>query len=188
MSDDNDMNDIINVADSDEQVGKRKIGFLPAVVITILKWFAIALCLIIFIVTVVLISIRVMGRTSYKSDFYFEKDRVQNVMPEMQWYEIGSSEIRCRTMDKDKNVIVLLKVSVGFPKKAKELHQDLIEKTPKLRDEIRMFFGGKTLKDLAPENEKRIKEELKIILNSHLISRKYNIEDVIFGDLNIIEY
>ena len=83
--------------------------------------------------------------------------------------------------------ISIIKVSVGFNAKSKYLHQELIEKTPKLRDEIRVFFGEKYEKDLIPRNEARIKEELKRRLN-RMLSGNDRIQDVIFTEFNIVEF
>jgi flagellar FliL protein len=47
--------------------GKKKIGFLPAIVIDILKWGAIVIGAIIFIVVTVVITVRFMGQGNQAS-------------------------------------------------------------------------------------------------------------------------
>jgi flagellar basal body-associated protein FliL len=108
-------------------------------------------------------------------------------LPNLQWYGIGDNDIRARTADVDRNIYLIVKVTVGFNAKSKYLHQELIDKTPKLRDEIRVFFGEKFQKDLLPRNEARVKEELKRRLN-RMLSGSDTIQDVIFTDFNIIEF
>lgn len=171
----------------EDEIGKKKIGFLPAVIIKILKWVAIVIAAVVFIVTVVVVTIKIMNPVSSTPDYYYETEELRNTLPNLQWYGIGDSDIRARTADLDKRFIAIIKVSVGFNAKSKYLHQELIEKTPKLRDEIRVFFGEKYEKDLIPRNEARIKEELKRRLN-RMLSGNDRIQDVIFTEFNIVEF
>ena len=188
MSDDYDL-DLENSAASsaEEEIGKKKIGFLPAIIIKILKWTAIILVGILFIVTVVVVTIKIMHPVSSTPDYYYDTEELRNTLPNLQWYDIGSNEIRGRTADVDKRIIVIIKVSVGFNLKSKTLHQELIDKTPKLRDEIRVFLGEKYEKDLTPKNESKVKEELKRRLNI-MLSGNDRIQDLIFTDFNLVEF
>ncbi len=171
----------------EEEIGKKKIGFLPAIVIKILKWVAFVLIAIVFIVTVVVVALKIMNPVSSTPDYYYDTQELRNTLPNLQWYDIGSSDIRCRTADVDKKVILIVKVSVGFNGKSKELHQELIDKTPKLRDEIRIFFGEKYEKELLPKDEVKVKEELKRRMN-RMLSGSDRIQDVIFTDFNMVEF
>ena len=173
----------------EDEIGKKKIGFLPAIVIKILKWVAIVLAAVVFIVTVVVVTIKIMNPVSQAPDYYFETEELRNTQPNLQWYDIGTSDIRARTADIEKKIIVIIKVSVGFNEKSKYLHQELIDKTPKLRDEIRVFFGEKHEVDLLPKNEGKIKEELKIRINRKPSSKgSDSVQDVIFTEFNIVEF
>ncbi len=188
MSDDYDL-DLENssAASAEEEIGKKKIGFLPAIIIKILKWMAIVLAGIVFIVTVVVVTIKIMNPVSSTPDYYYDTEELRNTLPNLQWYDIGTSEIRARTADLDRRIMIIIKVSVGFNAKSKTLHQELIDKTPKLRDEIRVFFGEKYEKDLIPRYEPKVKEELKRRLNI-MLSGNDRIQDVIFTDFNIVEF
>ena len=188
MSDEYDLDlESSGAASAEEEIGKKKIGFLPAIVIKILKWTAIVLIGIIFIVTIVILTLKVMNPVSSAPDFYYDTEELRNTLPNLQWYDIGASEIRGRTADLDRNFTVLVRVAVGFNPRSKALHQELIEKTPKLRDEIRVFLGEKYARDLVPRNEARLKEELKRRLNI-LLSGNDRIQDLIFPDFNLIEF
>jgi flagellar FliL protein len=172
---------------AEEDVGKKKIGSLPAFIIKILKWTAIILAGIVFIVTVVVITIKIMNPVSGTHDYYFDTEEMRNTLPNLLWYSIGENEIRARTADLDKRIIIIIKVSVGFNPKSKALHMEIVDKTPKLRDEIRIFFGEKYEKDLVPRNEPRVKEELKRRLNI-MLSGNDRIQDLIFTDFNVVEF
>ena len=171
----------------EEEIGKKKIGFLPAIVIKILKWVAIIIAAVVFIVTVVVVTIKIMNPVSSTPDYYYDTEELRNTLPNLQWYGIGDNDIRARTADIDKNVIVIIKVSVGFNDKNKDLHIELVDKTPKLRDEIRVFFGEKYQNDLLPKYESKVKEELKRRLN-RMLSGNERIQDVIFTEFNIVEF
>jgi len=188
MSDDYDLDlESSSGTAGEEDIGKRKIGFLPAVIIKILKWTAIILAGIVFIVTVVVVTIKIMNPMSTTPDYYFDTEELRNTLPNLQWYEIGTSEIRGRTADTDKRIMIIIKVTVGFNARSKALHQELIDKTPKLRDEIRVFFGEKYEKDFTPRNEPKVKEELRRRLNI-MLSGSDRIQDLIFTDFNVIEF
>lgn len=189
MSDDLDL-DLENSSDGagGEENGKKKIGFLPAVVIKILKWVTIILVSVVFIVTVVVVTVKIMNPVSSTPDYYYDAEELRNQVPVLQWYGIGTEDIRARTADVDQRVMILIQVSVGFNEKSKYLHTELIAKTPKLRDEIRVFFGGKYEKDLLPKYEPRIKEELKRRFNDMLVSGSDRIQDVIFTEFNVVVF
>ncbi len=171
----------------EEEIGKKKIGFLPAIVIKILKWVAFVLVAVVFIVTVVVLTLKIMNPVASAPDYYYDTEELRNTLPNLQWYNVGDSDIRCRTADVDKKVILIVKVSVGFNAKSKDLHQELIEKTPKLRDEIRVFFGEKMGDDLLPKDEVKVKEELKRRIN-RMLSGSDRVQDVIFTDFNMVEF
>ena len=81
-------------------VGKKKIGFLPAIVIDILKWSAIVIGAIIFIVVTVIITVRLMGRGSQATAtrLPLESEYQDDSQELLDWYsEFG--EIRGRTND-----------------------------------------------------------------------------------------
>ena len=187
MSDDYDL-DLENSsgASAEEDLGKKKIGFLPAIVIKILKWMAIILVGLIFIVTITVVTIKFMNPVSSTPDYYYDTEELRNTLPNLQWYDIGANEIRAQTADLDKRIMIIIKVTVGFNPKSKSLHMELVDKTPKLRDEIRVFFGEKYEKDLTPRNEAKVKEELKRRLNI-MLSGNDRIQDLIFTDFNRVE-
>ncbi|MCL2791619.1 MAG: flagellar basal body-associated FliL family protein [Spirochaetaceae bacterium] len=173
-------------ASAEDDIGKKKIGFLPAIIIKILKWTAIILAGVVFIVTVVVVTIRIMNPVSSTPNFFFDTEELQNTLPTLQWYDVGE-EIRGRTADTDRRVMILVRVSVGFNPRARALHTELIDKTPKLRSEIRVFFGEKYERELLPRNERQIKEELRRRLNV-MLSGNDRILDLIFTDFNIVEF
>jgi len=188
MSDDYDL-DLENSSgtSAEEDIGKRKIGFLPAIIIKILKWTAIVLAGIVFIVSITFVTIKIMNPVSSTPDYYYDTKELRNTLPNLQWYDIGTNEIRARTADTDKRIMIIISVSVGFNARSKALHQELIDKTPKLRDEIRVFFGEKYEKDLTPRNEPKIKEELRRRINI-MLSGSERVHDLIFTDFNLIEF
>lgn len=171
-----------------DEIGKKKIAFLPSIIIKVLKWVAIILASVVFIVTVVVITIKIMNPVSGTPDYYYDAEELHNQVPILQWYDIGTEEIRARTGDIDQRVMILIKVSVGFNERAKYLHTELIAKTPKLRDEIRVFFGEKYEKELLPKYEAKIKEELKRRFNDMLVSGSDRIQDVIFTEFNVVVF
>ncbi|MEW5813900.1 MAG: flagellar basal body-associated FliL family protein [Spirochaetota bacterium] len=161
-----------------------KVGFLPGIVIKLLKWAAIAVVAIIFIVTVVIITMSIMNKGSKSQSYAAVTPEYQGTAPILDYYT-NIEEIRGRTADKNP-VTVIVKVSLGYDQGNKAIQGELIQRTPKLKDMIRGFFSSKTAEELGPKNEEALKMALKELLNRVMTTGK--IKDVIFSDFNVVEF
>ncbi|MFQ3621647.1 MAG: flagellar basal body-associated FliL family protein [Spirochaetales bacterium] len=162
----------------------KKVGFLPAIVIQILKWVALALGAIIFIVTVVIITIQIMGVGKQSVTQLPTSKEYEGKEPIYDWYtNIG--EIRARTAD-DAPHTIIVDVRVGYRQGDKAMQAELIARTPQLRDIIRRFFTSKRAEELKPVNEEKLKIELRDQLNAIMTSNK--IQRVIFDTFTVIEF
>lgn len=165
--------------------GEKQGGFLGGALLKILKFAAMGIGAIIFIVTVVIITMRIMNRGNQPQGGYeATSEEMQSVPPELTWYD-NIPEIRTRTSDENA-VTVIVKVNLGYEIEDKATQSELISRTPRLQDMIRSFFAGKTASQLQPRNEKELKEELQAKINNALSKGK--IKDVIFLDFNIMEF
>lgn len=160
----------------------QKTGFIPALAFKILKWAAIAIAAIIFIVTVVVITTRILGRGTSSGSVPVVSEQYTTKPPVLSWYDTFD-DIRTRTSD-ETAFTVIAKVALGYKKDDKDISNELTERKSRLQDIIRSYFTQKTAIEVMPKNEALIKEELKERVNA--VMTKGRIEQVIFLEYNVI--
>ncbi len=167
-----------------EEQPPQKTGFLPAVVLKILKFAAIGIGGIIFIVTVVVITVSILNK-GQKAQTYAAVSPEYAGKPPVYDYYSNIGEIRGRTSDIAPHTVIV-EPNLGYDSKNKNLQTELIGRTPQIKDMLRNYFAGKTAEELQPKYEKQIKAELKEMINGLLSSGK--IDDVIFLNFNVFEF
>lgn len=162
----------------------NKVGFLPAALMKILKWAALAVGAIIFIVTVVIVTMKILNQGAQPQSYVAVTESYEAKIPMYDWYD-NIPEIRGRTADKAP-ATVIVKVNIGYDEGDKEVQSELIKRTPRLRDMLRSYFTSKTAEELQPEYEELLKNELKERINRIMVNGK--IREVIFLEFNIVEF
>lgn len=166
--------------------GKKKIGFLPAIVIDILKWSAIVIGAIIFIVVTVVITVNIMGRgnqataTRLPLDSEYEDQSAEL----LSWYsEIG--EIRGRTADEVPRTFIVTP-HIGYDENNEAVMPELIRREIQIKEMINMYFAERTIGELeGNENRNRIKRELLEEINRLMIE---DVREVAFDRYEFIEF
>lgn len=183
MSDEEQSFDEGLAADEDLSVG-NKVGFLPSVLMKVLKWAALGIGAVIFIVTVVIVTMRVMNRGAQPQSYVAVTEPYEAKTPKYEWYD-NIPEIRGRTADKTP-ATVIVKVNIGYDEGDKEVQSELIARTPRLRDLLRNYFTSKTAAELQPQHEEELKTEIREMINRIMSDGK--VREVIFLDFNIVEF
>lgn len=165
----------------DVEVG-QKTGFLPALLLKILKWAAVAVAAIVFIVTVVVFTMRIMNQGTRPATVPAVSEEYRATPPLLEYYDVFEP-IRTRTAD-ETPYTVIARVALGYNPDNKSLYSEIVERTPKLQDLIRSYFTQRTAKEVMPRNEEVVKQELMVRVNQILSSGK--IQDVIFLEYNVI--
>ena len=159
-------------------------GLLSGMLLKVLKFVALGLGAIIFIVTVVIITMRIAGQGSQAQSYPQVSPEYEGTTPVLSWYT-NIDEIRGRTADENPHTVVA-QVSLGYEKDNKIIQTELVSRTPRLRDLVRKFFTEKTAAELRPRYEEELKTELKERINRVLTQGK--IDEVIFLEFNVIEF
>ncbi len=163
----------------DSEVGQRG-GFLPALILKILKWAAVVVAAVIFIVTVVVITMRVMNQGRPSGSVPVVSPEYRSAPPEYSYYE-NFEEIRTRTADEVPYTVVA-KVALGYEEGNKSIQNELVARTKLLQHVIRSYFASKTAAQLRDENV--ILQELLQEVNAVMTTGK--IKQVLLLDYNII--
>jgi Flagellar basal body-associated protein len=177
MSDQDDINLEGGEAAAGDAGGKKGGGLIPQ----LLKWVAIALGALVFIVTVVVITVNIMGGSGKNQTAVPLSEEYQGIREALTWYP-GVGLIQTRTTD-DNPVSVVVDVQLGYAKDDKTTPNELAERIVELKDFLRSYFQHKTGPELR--NEEKIKIEIRNSINDNILSGS-KIKDVKFIRYEIV--
>ncbi|SIQ05368.1 flagellar FliL protein [Alkalispirochaeta americana] len=166
--------------------GKKKIGFLPAVVIDILKWSAIVIGAIVFIVVVVVITVRAMGggarADTTRLPLHSEYERGGAEM--LDWFsQIG--DVRGTTRDEVRRTFIVTP-HIGYRPESDATLQELIRREIQIREAVAIYFSSRSIRELeGVENRLRVKQDLREEINRIMVNR---VRDVAFSRYEFIEF
>ena len=181
-----DTDEEVGGGEEQQQAGKKKIGFLPAVVIDILKWAAIVIGAVIFIVVVVVITVRMLDRNQggQLAEYPQVSEYQDEVPPELAWYsQIG--EVRGQTMD-DPSMTFIVAPWIGYQQESEATLQELIARQIQIKEAIAIYFGSHLAGELeGPQNRERVKRELREEINRMM---RNDIREVAFDTYQILDF
>ncbi|GHT80436.1 flagellar basal body protein FliL [Spirochaetia bacterium] len=169
----------------EESSKKKKGAGLKALLPTILKFVAIGLGALVFIVTVVIITTSILNKGGKGQTGVPEPSSAyMGQRPEYQWFT-NLSSIRTRTKDTTAHSVVV-EIVIGYDLNDNAAQAELIARTPELQDFLRSFFSGKYGSELKPENEFRLKQEILENLNTRILTRS-QVRNISFRQLEVME-
>ncbi|MDR0443126.1 MAG: flagellar basal body protein FliL [Treponema sp.] len=168
MSDSDDI-DLGDDGGHDAGSSPKKKGGLGNLLPTLLKFAAIGLGALIFIVTVSVITYNIMNKggksqtvISDPSSPYIGK------RPEYAMYDL-IGPVTTKTKDPAPGSTVSVDMIIGYDKDNSEASLELIGRRYELQDFVRRYFTGKYAADLAPEREEELKKEIREQLNTRFL-------------------
>jgi flagellar FliL protein len=175
--------------DADEEVaeeggkGKKKKKGAPIPIMGILKWVAIVFAAIVLIVTVVIITMKIMGGNSPAQTVIPLSMEYTTKREQLSWYT-SVGQIRTKTSDV-LPASVMVDCVLGYKKDDKLTSTELTSRQVELKDFLRRYFSGKTIEDLAPRNEEKLRIEIRNSINDDILTTS-KIRDVKFLTLDVI--
>lgn len=171
-------------AENDGGKKKKKKG-LSGIVPKILKWVGIGIGAIILIVTVVIVTVSIMDKnkapanTAAQTSPEYTKKR-----EELSWYNsIGA--IRTKTCD-EIPASVQVDVVLGYKLDDKATSAEITKRQIEIKDFLRRYFSSKTVDELRPQNEEKLKIEIRNSINDDILVTS-RIKDVRFMQFDVIE-
>ncbi|MCL2245203.1 MAG: flagellar basal body protein FliL [Treponema sp.] len=165
---------------------KKRGGGLGNLLPTILKFVAIGIGALIFIVTVSVITYSIMnkgGKTqtviSDPSSPYIGK-RAEYAMYTL----LGS--ITTRTSDYPNSSTVTVEVIIGYDLNDQLAASELNSRQYEMRDFLRRYFTSKSAVELAPEREEELKREIREQLNTRFLDTA-RARIILFNKLDVME-
>jgi flagellar FliL protein len=155
-------------------------GFIFA----ILKWVAIVIGAIILIVTVVIVTMKIMGANASAQSVVPVSDVYAGRVEQLSWYtSIGQT--RTRTSD-TLPATVIVDTVIGYKLEDKTASGEITARQVEIRDFLRRYFTEKTADELAPRNEERLRIEIRNRINDDILTSS-KIRDVRFLTLDVIQ-
>jgi flagellar FliL protein len=187
MSDSDDLD--LDGGDAPESGGasKKRGGGLGNLLPTILKFVAIGLGALIFIITVCVITYNIMNKGG-KSQTVITDPSSPYVgkRPEYNYYDMIGS-ITTRTKDFPTASTVTVEMIIGYDLNDLNASSELVNRRYELRDFTRRFFTGKYASDLVPEREEELKKEIREMLNTRFLDTA-RARIILFNKLDVSEY
>lgn len=180
MADDDLGFDDNNEGSSAEKKGKGLGGLLPS----LLKWVAIALGAIILIVTVVVITMKVVGGNTTQQATIPVSQEYVGKREVLDWYT-SLGQISTKTSDA-LPASVIVEVVLGYKKEDKAASTEITSRQIEIKDFLRRYFTEMTVNDLRPKNEDKRRIEIRNAINDDILSSS-KIKDVRFLSLQVIE-
>ncbi|MCQ2611470.1 MAG: flagellar basal body-associated FliL family protein [Treponema sp.] len=155
-------------------------GLLP----TLLKYIGLGLGAIILIVTVVLITMNIAGGNKAAAQAVPLTEDYKEFAEELDWYQ-SIGEIQTRTIDASP-ASVQVNIFLGYKKEDKVAAAEITAQRIPIRDFLRNYFAAKTSEELSPQNEAKLKVEIKNEINDTILN-KAKIRQISFDKLNVIQ-
>lgn len=178
--------DDLGFDDSSEGAGgaEKKSKGLGGLLPSLLKWVAIALGAIILIVTVVVITMKVVGgNTTQQASIPVSQEYVGK-REVLDWYT-SLGQISTKTSDA-LPASVIVEVVLGYKKEDKAASTEITSRQIEIKDFLRRYFTEMTVEDLRPKNEDKRRIEIRNAINDDILSSS-KIKDVRFLSLQVIE-
>jgi flagellar FliL protein len=159
-----------------DKAGKPSNGALPK----ILKFVAIGVGALIFIVTIVVVTFNVLNGSGKQAQATIpQTESYAAVKPPLASYElIGSiNTTTSDTVPYSVSVFPILQYDIGDT----VTQTELTARKDQLQDFMRSYFRGKKIDDLAPEKEGNIKNEIRELLNTTILE-KARVRAVLFRE------
>lgn len=174
--------DFVSVEDGPSLEKRGLFGFIPHIVITILRWTFILLVVVGLMVLVSFIVNRAMNKSNQQNLLGGVISQNTAVKPPKYQYFPFPEDIRARTADANPSMVIA-KVILCFEKGDQETMNELIDRQNMLQDSIRHYFTTKRRVEL--NNEELIKRELNARLNQIMTTER--IRDVLFSTFDVME-
>jgi flagellar FliL protein len=164
-----------------------KKGGLGALLPTILKFVAIGLGALIFIVTVSIVTFNLMNKGG-KSQTPVTDPTSPYVgkRPVYAYYtNIGSVTVNTKDTSANKYSITV-QMNIGYDLEDQASSSELANRQVELRDFVRTYFQSKYAADLVPEKNEQIKKEIQEILNTRFLDTA-KVRSIMFDKFDVME-
>jgi flagellar FliL protein len=169
----------------EQAAGQKTGGFFSGLLIEILKWAGIVIGAIIFIVTVVVVTLRIMDTGSASQTQVPQSEEYRAAPPLLTWYS-GVGEVRGQTDDPVRKTFIV-DPWLGYEGEDNRLQSELIQRQIQIKEMVALYFSNRSEEELVgPQNREEVKEELRRQINDMLSSGQ--IETIAFNRYTVVDF
>ncbi len=182
MADEDEANDLGDDA-GEAPAGKSK-GAAGSI-LHLLKFILIGIAAVIFIVTIVVITVNIIGKGGNSNSVPVPVSEEYTVKRESYDWYTSLDQIRTSTND----VVpasVSVTIALGYKKEDKVASTEITERRIEIIDFLRRFFSEQSVEDLKPQNEEVLRQQIRDQINDDILSNS-RIRDVRFTGKDVIQ-
>ena len=173
------------VGSEEPQTGHRRVGLVPGMIIQVLKWVGVTLGAVIFIVTVVVITVNFLNRGGVSQTRIPTSDEYRAGAPILEWFQ-QVPELRGSTADHIRTTYIV-EPFLGYDRDNDQLTTELIQRRIQLIGIFNDYFGERTTEQLeGPQNKRQVRHELVDQINR--ILRTGQIREIVFGSYQFLPF
>ncbi|MDR2071901.1 MAG: flagellar basal body-associated FliL family protein [Spirochaetaceae bacterium] len=161
----------------------KKTGGLSGLLPNLLKFVAIGLGALIFIVTVAVITYQILSGRGESQTVLDPTSEYIGTRPQFSTFTL-IGQLNAYTRDRTHTVVVDMLLEYDLNNNAAAT--ELTSRVNQLRDFTRYYFASKYYTELVPENEVQLKQEIREILNTRYLDTA-KIRGVLFNKLDVME-
>ena len=162
----------------------KKTSGLAALLPNLLKFVAIGIGALIFIITVSVITYTILNKGGQSQTVIPANSPFVGARPQ---YSVFTSIGTIRTSTKDPiPYAVVVDMVVGYDLNDNAASTELTGRLYELRDFVRMYFRSKMADELKPENEARLKQEIVELLNTKVLNSA-RARIILFNQLDVMQ-
>jgi flagellar FliL protein len=165
--------------DSGAKKSKGIGGLLP----NLLKFVAIGLGALIFIVTVTFITFSILNGRGESQTVIDPTSEYIGTRPQYSTFTLIG---QMNTRTKDQNHTVVVEMLIEYDLNNNAAATELTARVNQLRDFTRNYFASKYADDLRPENEENLKLEIRELLNTRYLDTA-KARNILFNKLDVME-
>lgn len=163
-------------SESPEVIDKPKAKGSAKAILGLLKWIAIGLGAVIFIIVIVVVTVSILNKQAKPMSNVPTSEEYQRAAP--VWATFTSlDQISTNTIDKEPWAI-MVKLNLAYDSSDKTVQTELNERKHQLQDALRNYFSSKKIEALMPDKEFELKAEIREMLNRMM--NKPAIKDIYF--------
>jgi flagellar FliL protein len=147
---------------------KKKIAGLAALLPNLLKFAAIGLGALIFIVTVSVITYTFLNKSGRSQTIIPENSPYEGVRP--MYSTFGAIGLVRTTTNDEVPYTVVVDMVIGYDLNDNAANTELTGRIVELQDFVRSYFRSKSARELEPDNEGRLKKEIIELLNTRWLN------------------
>ncbi|MDR1506086.1 MAG: flagellar basal body-associated FliL family protein [Treponema sp.] len=161
----------------------KKTGGISGLLPNLLKFVAIGLGALVFIVTVAAITYNILNGRGESQTVLNPTAEFIGTRPQYAAFTL-IGQLNTRTRDRNHTVVVEMLIEYDLNNNAAAT--ELTARVNQLRDFTRNYFASKYADDLRPEHEEELKVEIREILNTRYLDTA-KARNILFNKLDVME-